>query len=153
MFGNESGVVEAAFSDVAINGGERNNDGWSLDGRKSCIENIGKGASESAYGLIFEVVNELTDEVGAITDDKNGWKALAVWTLAGGGRSRADGTVITMIFDNVFFTTIAKWPPQRTTTPTRVGGEEVYEADKCCVFYNIWHDSLDFTIELIYNKA
>ena len=125
MLGDELSVVEAAFSDVAVDGGERDDDGWSLDGWKSCTEDFGKGAGESAYRIIFEIVDELTDEVGAVTDDENGWKTWAVWTLAGGGRSCADGAVIMMVFDNVFFTTVAKWVPQRTTTPTGVGSEEV----------------------------
>lgn len=123
VLGDKLGVVEAAFANVAIDGGERDDDGWSLDGWEGCVEDFGKGASKGAHGLIFEIVDELTDEVGAVTDDKNGRKARAVWALAGGGRSCADGTVVLVVFDDVFFTTVAKWVSQRTTTPTGVRSE------------------------------
>ena len=49
----------------------------------------------------------------------------------------------------VFFTTIAEWFTDEPATPTGVGCEEVKRANNCCVFYNVWHDSLDFTMELV----
>ncbi|MDO5452001.1 MAG: hypothetical protein Q4F56_02845 [Candidatus Saccharibacteria bacterium] len=48
---------------------------------------------------------------------------MAIWAFAGGGRTLADWTVILMAFNNVFFTTIAKWASQQVATPTGVGYE------------------------------
>lgn len=60
---------------------------------------------------------------------------------------------IMTVRNNVIFTTIAKDSAGMTTTPTGVGREEVEEARKCCIFYNKTHISLDFTMEVVYNKA
>ena len=60
---------------------------------------------------------------------------------------------IMTVRNNVIFTTIAKDSAGMTTTPTGVGREEVEEARKCCIFYNETHNSLDFTTNILYNKA
>ncbi len=60
---------------------------------------------------------------------------------------------IYMFFYHVFFTTVAKDVSQLSTTPTRVGCKQVQWVQYCCNFYNIWHNSLDFTINVMYNKA
>ena len=37
MFGDEMGMVETAFANVAVDGGERNDGGESAGSRKSCV--------------------------------------------------------------------------------------------------------------------
>ena len=48
-----------------------------------------------------------------------------------------NGAQIMMSENNVFFTTIANWTPQRAATPTGVRREKAKKARKCCFFYNI----------------
>ena len=55
--------------------------------------------------------------------------------------------------DDVIFTTIAQNATNLAATPTGVGCKKVNKARERCVFYIIWHDSLDFTTIFIYNKA
>lgn len=65
----------------------------------------------------------------------------------------ANGADILVVLNDVIFTTVAEWATDTAATSTRVGRKEAEKAGKCCIFYNIWHDSLDFITELIYNKA
>ena len=62
-------------------------------------------------------------------------------------------TNIIIVSHNVIFTTITYNMTNLAATPTGVGREKVQKAGECCIFYNIWHDSLDFTTAFIYNKA
>ena len=50
---------------------------------------------------------------------------------------------------NVIFTTIAENVPGSSATPTGVRSDEVKKSWNCCIFYNIWHDSLDFTMYMV----
>lgn len=78
VFGNELSVTEAAFANVTIDSGERNNDSGAVSVRESRVEDFGEGTSEGTDGVVFEVVDELTDEVDAATDDEDGGKILAI---------------------------------------------------------------------------
>ena len=82
------------------------------------------------------------DQAGAMAEHESGRKMVGkVGMIAG------------MLGNDVIFTAVAKRGPDTPATPTRVGHEEVKKAGKCCIFYNIWHNLLDFTTKLIYNKA
>ena len=65
----------------------------------------------------------------------------------------ANWTKILMVSNYVFFTTITKNFTDAAATPTGVGCEEAKKARHCCIFYNIWHNFLDFIILVVYNKA
>lgn len=70
-FGDKLSMVETTFPDVMADGGERNNDGRSFGGWKGCVEDFGKGMGKSAYGMIFEIMNELANQIGTVADNKN----------------------------------------------------------------------------------
>lgn len=58
-----------------------------------------------------------------------------------------------MLMYNVIFTTPAKDFTEGSATPTDMGAKHVEGGAKCCNFYNKSHNSLDFTTDLVYNKA
>ena len=51
--------------------------------------------------------------------------------------------------DNVIFTTFTKRLTDTATTPTRERCEEFERCPECCIFYNVWHNPLDFTMVLV----
>ena len=71
--------------------------------------------------------------------------------LAGASRvfGLANRTNINILLTYVIFTTITKNGPSSSTTPTGVRRDEVKKSRNCCIFYNIWHDSLDFTMYMV----
>ena len=87
-------------------------------------------------------MNQSAGQTGAMTEHESGRQVVRKVGLVGG-----------MFGNDVIFTAVAKCSSDTPTTPTRVGCDEVKKAGKCCIFYNICHDSLDFTTDLLYNKA
>lgn len=65
----------------------------------------------------------------------------------------ATWTIIKMLMQNVIFTTPTNNAPQSPATPTGVRTKPIERAVKRCIFYNETHDSLDFTMNILYNKA
>lgn len=58
-----------------------------------------------------------------------------------------------MLMYNVIFTTPTKNLTKSPATPTDMRAKHIEWVTKCCNFYNKSHNSLDFTTDLVYNKA
>ena len=101
-------MVKTAFADVTVDGGERNDDGF-RGGRKGRIHDFGQRASERADGIVFEVMDELADEAGAIADDKSGRSLEAMRATAGRVLRMANWANVLAVFNHVIFTTVTKW--------------------------------------------
>ena len=98
-------------------------------------------------------MDNITKKTGAFAYDVGGWKIGTIWAFSGlGGILAVWANGLMMVFD-VIFTTIAQNATNLAATPTGVGYKKVKKARERCVFYIIWHDSLDFTMIFIYNKA
>ena len=98
-------------------------------------------------------MDETTEDGLAFADDEGGWEVGTIWTDAGGANGFAIRADIFTLHYYVIFTTFAQCGTEATATPTGVGYEQVHEAYECCIIYNIWHNSLDFSMEMLYNKA
>ena len=82
-------------------------------------------------------MDKITNKIRAFINDKGGWKVGAICAFAGDVGGFANGAEISMVGNNVIFTTAAKWAPSKATAPTRVWCDLVKWIDNRCIFYMI----------------
>ena len=107
MLGDEFGVVKAAGANVAVDGGERDDNGWFVLWRKEFVHEFCKRVCQGTNRMIFVIVDNVAKKTGAFAYDVGGWKIGAIWAFSGLGEILAMwANGLMMVFD-VFFTTIA----------------------------------------------
>ena len=105
--GYEISVVEATGADMLIDGGERNDADFTIDNGQDTICELGERPREGTDGVVFEIMNEATEDGLAFANNESRWKIGTIWADAGRGDGFAIWANIFMVHYYVIFTTFA----------------------------------------------